>query len=50
MTLGFHNRVQVTAESEPRGGALDAAWPSTPVAHLAFETDTHFVTIDCSHR
>jgi hypothetical protein len=34
-------------ESEPRGGALDAAWPSTPVAHLAFETDNHFTTIHC---
>jgi len=50
MTLAMRNTVQVTAESEPRGGALDAAWPSTPVAHLAFETDTHFVTLDCSHR
>ena len=30
-----------------RGGALDAAWPSTPVAHLAYETDNHFTTIHC---
>ena len=36
-------------DSEPRGGALDAAWPSTPVAHLAYETDNHFTTIHCSH-
>ena len=36
-----------TSEIEPRGGVLDAAWPRTPVAHLAFETDTHFSTIDC---
>ncbi len=36
-----------TGEIEPRGGALDAAWPCTPVAHLAFETDTHFTTIHC---
>ena len=35
-------------ESEPRGGALDAAWPRTPVAHLAFETDNHFSNIHCS--
>jgi hypothetical protein len=34
-------------ESGPRGGALDAAWPSTPVAHLAYETDNHFTTIHC---
>ena len=34
-------------ESGPRGGALDAAWPSTPVAHLAYETDNHFATIHC---
>jgi hypothetical protein len=33
--------------SGPRGGALDAAWPSTPVAHLAYETDNHFTTIHC---
>jgi hypothetical protein len=33
-------------EREPRGGTLDAAWPRTPVAHLAFETDIFF-TIDC---
>jgi len=26
---------------------LDSAWPGTPVAHLAFETDTYFTTIDC---
>lgn len=32
---------------QPRGGTLDAAWPSTPVAHLAFETDGHFTTINC---
>jgi hypothetical protein len=50
MAVALHNPVQVTAESGPRGGALDAAWPNTPVAHLAFETDTHFVTIDCSHQ
>jgi hypothetical protein len=35
-------------ETGPRGGALDVAWPCTPVAHLAFETDTHFTTIHCS--
>jgi hypothetical protein len=34
-------------ERGPRGGALDAAWPSTPDAHLAFETDTHYATIHC---
>lgn len=34
--------------SEPRGSALDAAWPCTPVAHLAHETDTNFTTIHCS--
>lgn len=39
-----------TSEIEPRGGALDAAWPRTPVAHLAFETDTYFSTIDCIAR
>jgi hypothetical protein len=38
----------IACEGEPRGGALDVAWPCTPVAHLAFETDTHFATIDCS--
>jgi hypothetical protein len=50
MTVALHdyNAVQVLNESEPRGGSLDAAWPNTPVAHLAFETDNHFVTIDCS--
>ena len=37
-------------KSGPRGGALDAAWPSTPVAHLAYETDTYFATIDCPRR
>jgi hypothetical protein len=26
---------------------LDVHWPQTPVAHLAFETDAHFHTIDC---
>lgn len=31
----------------PRGGALDAGWPQIPVAHLSFETDYHFTTIDC---
>lgn len=30
-----------------RGGALDAGWPQIPVAHLSFETDYHFTTIDC---
>ncbi len=40
----------VHSDHEPRGGTLDAAWPQTPVAHLAFETDTHFATIDCLAR
>lgn len=46
----MHTRASKTSEIEPRGGALDAAWPRTPVAHLAFETDTHFSTIDCPAR
>ncbi len=39
----------IAVDIEPRGGVLDAAWPCTPVAHLAYETDTHFATIHCSH-
>jgi hypothetical protein len=43
-TKGIHH------DSEPRGGALDDAWPRTPVAHLAYETDNHFTTIHCSQH
>ena len=46
-TLATRNTVQTLAPTEPHGGTLDAAWPRTPVAHLAFETDTHFATIHC---
>ena len=46
MRLMFGDKV-MHPESGPRGGALDAAWPSTPVAHLAYETDNHFATIHC---
>jgi hypothetical protein len=49
--MGFHMILAAqtvsTIEATPHGGALDAAWPRTPVAHLAFETDTHFATIHC---
>lgn len=47
MNAALHNAAQVVAERGPRGGALDTAWPRTPVAHLAFETDAYFTTIHC---
>ncbi|HUG16678.1 MAG TPA: hypothetical protein VMM78_16860 [Thermomicrobiales bacterium] len=46
-TMATHHTAQTLANSEPPRGTLDAAWPRTPVAHLAFETDTHFATIHC---
>ncbi len=45
--LVMFGTAELHSESGPRGGALDAAWPSTPVAHLAYETDNHFATIHC---
>jgi hypothetical protein len=39
----------VQREGEPQSGLFDPARPRTPVAHLAFETDIHFITIPCSH-
>lgn len=47
MSAAERQAMQVVAESGPRGGSLDAAWPRTPVAHLAFETDAYFTTIHC---
>jgi hypothetical protein len=43
-------RQQTAREGEPRGGALDVAWPRIPVAHLSHETDTTFSTIHCFSR
>lgn len=34
-------------ERNPRGGALDADWPQTPVGQFAFETDAFFSDVYC---
>jgi hypothetical protein len=43
----FTRQTSSHSNQVPRGGALDTSWPQIPVAHLSFETDTHFSTIHC---
>lgn len=47
--IAMHTTARNLVRTEPLSGSRDAAWPRTPVAHLAFETDTHFATIHCPH-